>query len=647
MVPQPQFFVARPDTEVLRNDTGAIHRKQGPMVPLIAVDELPDWIDIGLPRELTVEQTTGLYNLGVVPYNEGTYRARIIEPNSHEEFVWRDSSNATLVSRGACAPGQRTMTHPEHSERVPYNTPAGPTGSDSSIFQKSPHIPHPSMASISTNPPRITRAEDEAMHTMRWADLVERSIARETEAQDASRHSALLAPPPSPQFASRSHPTVHRDDMSLIGTTSTADQRASVPHNTMATPSKPAAANTDVATPAASPPTVVSSSTGPGVNSSNTTPAAASSASIPQEYCRHWCQHGTCKWGTFCRHRHAMPTTLEGLLEVGLCEIPVWWIAATGIGMSSKAKQTAVAAGVVGSGASGGGPVPPPPVPCTPMAHNPHHMLPNMSGMTLPATAKKLSNRKLKAQQREFNQRLRLLSSMLIPPGYGSPHHPLRHPADALLVHGYQHGGVSGQQQQQQSQQQQQQQQSQQRFERKGEKTPLDRNRKNVKVTFNEDGTVSLVTADDGGKKGGAAADQGRAGSGGETVGGGSTPAGVDAGAGASSGAVLNAATGKPVAGDGGARDEADERKEKEGLNERKPVKGLAASMHAPKQDQGQAVVTIPGSMKATCEDENEGGSMSVRFVYGRYVPVEDYETMEVTDKNMNSKFLKSEPNNI
>ncbi|KAK3498495.1 hypothetical protein B0T13DRAFT_265741 [Neurospora crassa] len=608
MVPQPQFFVARPDTEVLRNDTGAIHRKQGPMVPLIAVDELPDWIDIGLPRKLTVEQTTGLYNLGIVPHNEGTYRVRIIEPSSHEGFGWRDSSKATLVSRGACAPGQRTMAHPGHPERVPYNTPAGPTGSDSSTIhsssfqEKSPHIPHPSMAPTSTNPPRMTRAEHEAMHTKRWADLVERSIARETEAQDASRHSALLAPPPSPQLASRSHPTVHRDDMSPIGTTSTADQRASVPHDTMATPPKPAAAKPDVATPAASPPTVDPNSAGPGVNNSNTTPAAVSSASVPQEYCRHWCQHGTCKWGTFCRHRHAMPTTLEGLLEVGLCEIPAWWIAATGIGMSSKAKQTtvaAVAAGVgggdaSGGGTSGGGSVPPPPVPCTSMAHNPHHMLPNLSGMTLPTTAKKLSNRKLKAQQREFNQRLRLLSSMLIPPGYGSPHHPLRHPADALLVHGYGHGGVSGQQQQQQ------QQQSQQRFERKGEKTPLDRTRKNVKVTFNEDGTVSLVTA----------ADRGRADSGRETVGGGFKPAVVDAGAGASSGAMLNAATGKPVAGDGGAGDETDERKEKEGLNERKPVKGLAASMHAPKQDQGQVVVTIPGNMKATCEDENEGGSM-------------------------------------
>ncbi|KAJ4417758.1 hypothetical protein N0V85_001729 [Neurospora sp. IMI 360204] len=617
MIPRPQFFVVRPDTEVLRNDTGAIQREQGPMVPLVAVDELPDWIDIGLPRELTVEQTIGLYNLGMVPHNGDAYRVRIIEPNSQEEFVWkRDSSKATLVSSGACTPGQRTTAHPEQSQRVPYNGTAAPTGRNpnsihpSSSAEPSSHTAHPSMAAASPNPTRLTRAEDEAMHTMRWADLVERSIARDTEAQDPRCHSTLLAPPPSPQIAPHSHPTVIRDGMSAIGTTSTADQRESVPHNTMATPPKPAA-NTDAATTTSNTTTVAANPAGVSPGSNTTSANTASSAPVPQEYCRHWCQHGTCKWGTFCRHKHAMPTTLEGLLEVGLCEIPAWWIAATGIGMGTSNGKTKIAAAATGGGTSpttgaggngggGGSGAPPPPVPCTPMAHNVHHILPTLGGV--PTTAKKLSNRKLKAQQREFSQRLRLLTSMLIPPGYGSPNYPLRHPADALLMHGM-HGYGSGGPGQQQLQQQMQQQQ-QQRLERKGEKTPLDRNRKNVKVTFNEDGTVSLVTADDGGKNGGVvAAVQGQ--SGGETAG---TASSAPAGAGA--GAAASATAGRPAAGDNGVTDETDKRKENEGPKDMKPVKGLAASMHAPKQDRGQVVVTIPGSMKVTCEDESEAGSV-------------------------------------
>ncbi|KAK1781868.1 hypothetical protein QBC45DRAFT_28329 [Copromyces sp. CBS 386.78] len=650
MIPRPQFFLVRPDTEVLRNDTGAIQREQGPMVPLIAVDELPDWIDIGLPRELTVEQTVGLYNLGMVPHTGDTYRVRIIEPNSQEEFVWkrtRDSSKPTLVSSGVCAPGHRTMAQPEQSQRAPYNAPAASTGRNpSSIPRPSaaepcPHPAPPNMAAASSNPNRLTRAEDE--HSMRWADLVERSITRDTEAQDPRRHSTLLAPPPSPQIAPH-HPTVHQDAM-------TPDHRASAPlHNTMTTPPNPAANTDALATANHNTPTIAANPASPGVTPSNSTSSSSAAttassstassspaSSTPQEYCRHWCQHGTCKWGTFCRHKHAMPTTLEGLLEVGLCEIPAWWISATGIGISSKTKQTAAGGSPStvngnGGGGSGGGSggAPPPPAPRNPMAHghNLHHMLPAVmgagAGLTAPASAKKLSNRKLKAQQREFNQRLRLLSSMLIPPGYGSsPHYPLRHPADALLMHGM-HGygsgsgsssGSSGSGQQQLQQMQQQQQQRLER-ERKGEKTPLDRNRKNVKVTFNEDGTVSLVTGDEGGSKKGGVVVGGAGGHGqqpeGETTGGGGAASVPAAGASSAATATNTSETGKPGGGEGEATDKfSEDGKEKDMV---KSVKGLANSMHAPKQGQGhgQVVVTIPGnmSMKATCEDENEGGSV-------------------------------------
>lgn len=43
-------------------------------------------------------------------------------------------------------------------------------------------------------------------------------------------------------------------------------------------------------------------------------------------FCRHWCYHGTCKWGLQCRHVHRMPTTVGGLREVGLKGFPAWYL---------------------------------------------------------------------------------------------------------------------------------------------------------------------------------------------------------------------------------------------------------------------------------------------------------------------------------
>jgi len=51
-------------------------------------------------------------------------------------------------------------------------------------------------------------------------------------------------------------------------------------------------------------------------------------------YCRHWCHHGTCRWGYNCRYQHAMPATADGLREVGLADFPAWWTAAMELALS-------------------------------------------------------------------------------------------------------------------------------------------------------------------------------------------------------------------------------------------------------------------------------------------------------------------------
>ncbi|KAK7426400.1 hypothetical protein QQZ08_007155 [Neonectria magnoliae] len=61
------------------------------------------------------------------------------------------------------------------------------------------------------------------------------------------------------------------------------------------------------------------------------TRAAKKAAKASPSFCRHWCHHGTCKWGPACRFQHAMPTDFAGLAAVGLADFPDWWLATVGV----------------------------------------------------------------------------------------------------------------------------------------------------------------------------------------------------------------------------------------------------------------------------------------------------------------------------
>ena len=72
MVPRPQFFIVRPHlgaqhgSSTSDDTVDATYRSK--IVPLIPADLLPDWIEIqGIPRQLGLEQTVGMTNLGSFP----------------------------------------------------------------------------------------------------------------------------------------------------------------------------------------------------------------------------------------------------------------------------------------------------------------------------------------------------------------------------------------------------------------------------------------------------------------------------------------------------------------------------------------------------------------------------------------------------
>jgi hypothetical protein len=78
MAAQPRFFIVRPSVKQVTAD-GEIYTELGALVPLVAVDELPEWLDISsASRDLSVEQTVGLCNLGIASKSKELYAVEII-----------------------------------------------------------------------------------------------------------------------------------------------------------------------------------------------------------------------------------------------------------------------------------------------------------------------------------------------------------------------------------------------------------------------------------------------------------------------------------------------------------------------------------------------------------------------------------------
>ncbi|EAQ93572.1 hypothetical protein CHGG_01807 [Chaetomium globosum CBS 148.51] len=79
MAAQPRFFIVRPDTKRVDAD-GKTYIIPGPIVPLVAADELPEWLDIpSAPRNLSIEQTVNLCNLGIASKSKDPYAVKIIQ----------------------------------------------------------------------------------------------------------------------------------------------------------------------------------------------------------------------------------------------------------------------------------------------------------------------------------------------------------------------------------------------------------------------------------------------------------------------------------------------------------------------------------------------------------------------------------------
>jgi hypothetical protein len=263
MAPRVHHFIVRPEV-VKRLPTGLAVEQS--LVPLIPLDELPEWLDIvGVPRSLAPEQTTGLSNLGCYE-RQGIHDAEIIidEPESDAGDDLTDDAV------------QRATAPPTNGAK-------------------------PAIIANGT-------AEQPGLQNSRWADRV----------HDDGSPSKPDAQAPIPA-ARATHPADRMMAHVSPGTTTSSPcvTNQSHPLHSTSIPSLP--------TPKATSPTTSS----PGKSPKPTTSTSPSEPPTKKRaYCRHWIHHGTCKWGPYCRFTHTMPATLPGLEEVGLRDFPSWWTAA-------------------------------------------------------------------------------------------------------------------------------------------------------------------------------------------------------------------------------------------------------------------------------------------------------------------------------
>lgn len=261
MNPRLDHFIVRPQA-----DDGT----PGAIVPLVAVDQLPDWMQLaGVPRELDAEQTIGMTNLGVVDNeDDSTFEVRL-----HHDKIRAILDDADDGGGKAKAKATKKKTTPPTETRGKANAIAH-AASDESL-------------STSTGTSSSTRTGPVEKPTLRAHHPAERTLS-------ASRHNP----------ANAASDTTHARSIS---------EKPLRPHMTAAARDEPR------------PPAPQR--------------AARQDRQPATVFCRHWCHHGTCKWGLDCRYQHRMPLTQEGLQGVGLRDFPAWYLLATGPGGAQSPAQ--------------------------------------------------------------------------------------------------------------------------------------------------------------------------------------------------------------------------------------------------------------------------------------------------------------------
>ncbi|KAK0734882.1 hypothetical protein B0T26DRAFT_671110 [Lasiosphaeria miniovina] len=316
MAPQPRHFVVRPNVRIRSDEGGAIR------VPLIAVDELPEWLDIvGVPRSLTRSQTNNMEYLGTFTKSKGKYNV-----NYNVRYVSGTSPGTGLTGT---ASSSRQADGSRDDRNAARRLAAAPQVQEDE--QKSTaHVQAAALALVEA--PTTTGVHPTDRMKAHYSALHARDVAGlEVGA------GPLLAPLPG-LSASRHAPATGLVAQYAVPQAPPAQSPSTTDTATGASNFTPAASSADTSP--------LNINSGPGPIDTNSF-ASSSSTVSEDEYCRNYCRYGRCKWKEKCWYKHEMPITMSGLVEVGLVELPQWFMLATegNLGASSAGGRAVGAAG--------------------------------------------------------------------------------------------------------------------------------------------------------------------------------------------------------------------------------------------------------------------------------------------------------------
>ncbi|KAK3336896.1 hypothetical protein B0T19DRAFT_410877 [Cercophora scortea] len=275
MTPSPRFFIVRPDAiEDNASRGGVMRRERGRFVPLVAVDQFPEWFSIiGIPRELTAEQTVGMHDLGNVSKEGGTYAIQIVHhpslPSSSADLGHHGDDGADdlvqspkleepegkAIERGTCTSQEGDILPRSHSM---CQTPSSISVSSNSSCEAS-------SITISPSPPPVPVLSSQSA-----------SSSKSIEAQFA---------------AFQNSPVLNRD---------TGNKSNSQPVQTLPLP-------TTSSLPTNKHPTTKQ---GKALKKHSITARKSS------KYCHGWLFHGHCRYVDSCRYLHAQPDSAEEVIRV-------------------------------------------------------------------------------------------------------------------------------------------------------------------------------------------------------------------------------------------------------------------------------------------------------------------------------------------
>lgn len=314
MYPYPEHFIVRP------GPTGIGEA----VVPLIAVDQLPDWMQlVGVPREIDLEQAVGLANLGLVACDgKSSYEVRLhtdkirailsvgVDDANEESVVPSDSvsasgkdikdSQAQSASSSPLKQGDRT-----EAEKLDPSPPGIPQEQLDLLTDTPKKVAKPVNSNEAHSTPTIprTRAWADDVSDVDSPDLFSAGLETPATAQEKEQEAKGTDEQPEPATEpglSASRHNIANDSTDAKPIRKDQDIR---PHLTEETRDarlrRPMIPRTKDRVFGMNPDTI---------------------------YCRHWCHHGTCKWGWECRYQHRMPSNQDGLREVGLKDFPTWYL---------------------------------------------------------------------------------------------------------------------------------------------------------------------------------------------------------------------------------------------------------------------------------------------------------------------------------